>query len=208
MPLRDILYQLSLAKEVPDAELLDEFVRRHPEHAQALTEFATELVVERRYREKRAVTLSDPAVVSPPVSRAMSKFQNAIFANRAGNSAAVLKVEIVGGAVVNPFVSLDRRAFRELARELNVTTLFLGKVRDRLIEYATLTPGFVRRFADKLRCLPDVIAQHLAADPEPVFQGQFAKAEDKPVIGRRQSFEEAVKSSGLSDEQQRELLSL
>ncbi len=44
-PLRDVLYELSLAKDLPDAELLDEFIRRYPEHARALTEFAIELVI-------------------------------------------------------------------------------------------------------------------------------------------------------------------
>ena len=38
--LRDALYELSLARQVPDATLLDEFVRRYPEHAEDLTDFA------------------------------------------------------------------------------------------------------------------------------------------------------------------------
>jgi len=41
MSLRDAMYAMSLAKAVPDAELLDEFARRYPNHANALTEFAT-----------------------------------------------------------------------------------------------------------------------------------------------------------------------
>ena len=41
--LQDAMYALSLAKRVPDAELLDEFVRQYPQHADALTEFAIEL---------------------------------------------------------------------------------------------------------------------------------------------------------------------
>ena len=45
-PLRDAMYAMSLAKPVPDAELLDDFVRRYPQHADALTEFAIELAIE------------------------------------------------------------------------------------------------------------------------------------------------------------------
>jgi hypothetical protein len=44
--LRDAMYAMSLAKAVPDAELLDEFARRYPQHADALTEFAIELAVD------------------------------------------------------------------------------------------------------------------------------------------------------------------
>ena len=40
------MYAMSLAKAVPDAELLDEFARRYPLHADALTEFAIELAID------------------------------------------------------------------------------------------------------------------------------------------------------------------
>ena len=40
------MYAMSLAKAVPDAELLDEFARRYPQHADALTEFAIELAID------------------------------------------------------------------------------------------------------------------------------------------------------------------
>ena len=46
MPLRDVLYALSLAKPIPDAEVLDDFVRRYPEYAAALTDFAIELAMD------------------------------------------------------------------------------------------------------------------------------------------------------------------
>jgi hypothetical protein len=45
-PLRDVLYAFSLAKPMPDAEVLDDFVRRYPEYAAALTDFAIELVMD------------------------------------------------------------------------------------------------------------------------------------------------------------------
>ena len=43
--LRDAMYAMSLAKAVPDAELLDEFARLYPKYADALTEFAIELAI-------------------------------------------------------------------------------------------------------------------------------------------------------------------
>src|ERR1700733_13177269 len=38
--LSDVLYEFSLARAMPDAELLDQFVHRYPEHAAALTDLA------------------------------------------------------------------------------------------------------------------------------------------------------------------------
>ena len=46
MPLRDVLYAFSLAQPVPDARLLDEFVRRYPEHSVEITDFAIELAID------------------------------------------------------------------------------------------------------------------------------------------------------------------
>jgi hypothetical protein len=45
-PLNDVLNALALAMPVPDARTLEDFVRRYPEHADALTEFAIELALE------------------------------------------------------------------------------------------------------------------------------------------------------------------
>lgn len=45
-PLRNALYELSLAMQPPDAGVLDAFVRRYPDHAEALTDLAVELAME------------------------------------------------------------------------------------------------------------------------------------------------------------------
>ena len=49
---------------------------------------------------------------------------------------------------------------------------------------------------------------HLAAESTFFSQNLFHKAEEKPVAGQKQSFEEAVSSCGLSDDQQKFLLGL
>ena len=74
-PLRDAMYAMSLAKPVPDAELLDEYVRLYPEHAEALTEFAVELAVDALLHDADQTDFPEhPEAVSPVVSRVMSQF--------------------------------------------------------------------------------------------------------------------------------------
>ena len=58
MPLRDVLYAFSLAQLVPDARLLDEFVRRYPEHQCG------------DYRFRESSWLSMPREETTPMSRA------------------------------------------------------------------------------------------------------------------------------------------
>lgn len=76
--LRDAMYELSMAKPVPDATLLDDVVMRFPEHASVLTEFAIELALD-TLRGDAAIDEAEASVdlekVSPAVSRAMSRFQ-------------------------------------------------------------------------------------------------------------------------------------
>jgi hypothetical protein len=208
MPLREVLYELSFAKEVPDAELLDDFVRRYPEHAVALTDFAIDLVVERLRPAEQTAAVAETKAISPAVSRAMSKYQNALHANRVAKAAPAAQSVRHATLAASPFAPLDRQAFRQLAQDLNANTLFVCKLRDRHVEPQTMTKGFLGLLAEKLRSLPEVIAAYFATEPQPVLQGQFCKADEKPVAGLRQSFEEAVRTSGLTDDQQRYLLSL
>jgi hypothetical protein len=205
-PLRDVLYEFSLAKEVPDAELVNEFARRYPEHAEEITRFAIELVV----ASLRPDPAEEPVVttaVSPMVSRAMSRFQNALYANRAR---ATAPIENTSFAVVvdNPFAKLDRKAFRQLARDLNANVVFVCKLRDRQIDLKTMSQGFLQFLADKMNVVRDTLEAFFAGGGTSVVQPQFFKADQKPEGNLQQSFEEAVRGSDLSEEQQHHLMSM
>jgi hypothetical protein len=109
--------------------------------------------------------------------------------------------------VENPFAALDRQGFRALVSQLDVNSAFLSKLRDRTIEPISIPRAYCRHLAQEMDEDADAMAAHLYAPQESVAAGrQLYKAEGKPAA-TRQSFEEAVKTSGLSEEQQRRLLS-
>ena len=205
--LKEAMYALSLAARVPDAELLDAFVRRYPQHADALTEFAIELTADAMLgSNEEPDILADPDAVSPAVARAMGEFQNGLFAirkRRATGSSA----RAIAAPVRNPFASLDREGFRALASRINVNTVLLAKLRDRQIDPATLPPEFCRRVAEEMDEPLDDLTAHLAAPVDASHARQFYKSRGKPAPQARQSFAEAVRGSGLSAEQRRRLLS-
>lgn len=204
--LRDVLYAFSLAKPVPDAPLLDEFVKRYPQYAAEITDFAIEVAIDAAGDDD--IEAENPGTpVSPAVSRAMSRFQNRLFEVEHGKSAGATAASAVASAAENPFARLDRTAFRGLATRLDVSTLFVAKLRDRRINPTTITPGFRKRIADELSVPLDLVVAHFAARPEGQTP-QFYKAEQKPTTVAQQSFEEAVRSSGLTDEQQRHLMNM
>ncbi len=202
-PLRNVLYELALAKPVPDATLVDEFVRRYPEYASDLTEYAIELALDAIASRNEPVD-KPSAVATPSVLRAMSRFHNRLYAIRKETAA---KVADVAPAVENPFARLTRSEIRALGQRLHANTVFVMKLRDRHISGHTMTEGFLRRIADELGVLLEIVVAHFAA-PAYIQSSAHFKAETKPEAGEKQTFEEAVRSCGLTPEQQNSLLNL
>ena len=202
-PLRNVLYELALAQPVPDAALVDEFVRRYPEYASDLTEYAIELALDAIFARHEAVD-TPVAVTSPSVSRAMSRFYNRLYAVRKEANAKAAEATL---AVENPFAKLTRSAMRALAQRLKASTVFVMKLRDRLIRGDTMTEGFLRCLAEELGAQLESLVVHFAA-PALIQRGTLFKAETQPEAGEKQTFEEAVRSCGLTPEQQSYLLNL
>lgn len=208
-PLRDALYAMSFAQPVPDAALLDAIIRRFPQHAEILTDFAVELAMDALRGDDEAEAQEDAINldhVSAVVSRAMSRFQNRLHAGRQV-STSLADRDLSAADIVNPFVSLDRAAFRSLGTRLGANTVFVAKLRDRQVDLSGMSDGFRRKVADELRAPIEVVVAHFAAG-QALTGRQFFRAEGKPEAGEKQSFADAVRSSGLTEDQQRLLLSL
>ncbi len=209
--LRDALYTLATAKAVPDAALLDDLARRYPQFSSELTDYAIAIAMDALRGDtavEAAEAARDPLVMSPTVSRAMSRFQNRLHAVSDQGDARTSAPQPSGADAPNPFVALSRDEFRAFAKRLDANSVFVAKLRDRQIDPTTLTPGFRQRVADDLRVPLHVAVAHFAATQGAVARSQFYKADGKPTNGGRQRFEEAVQSSGLSEAQQRALLAL
>jgi hypothetical protein len=206
--LRDAMYAMSLAKAVPDAELLDEFARLYPKYADALTEFAIELAIDSlMHRSDEEDVPADADAISDVVSRVMSQFENQLFERRQAR-AATSPARAATASIENPFAALDRQEFRALVSQLDVNSAFLSKLRDRTIEPISIPKAYCRHLAQEMDEDAEAMVAHLYAPQDSVAAGrQLYKAEGKPAATARQSFEEAVKTSGLSEEQQRRLLS-
>lgn len=209
--LREALYALSIAKDIPDAALLDDIVRRFPQFGGELTNYAIAIAIDALHSDavvEAAEAALDPNVLSPAVSRAMSRFQNRLHAVSEPRRLQAATDRSVSTDARNPFASLSREDFRRFARRLDANSVFVAKLRDRQIKPDTLTPGFRNRVADELRAPLDVVVAHFAAAQAGAAGPQFFKADGKPNDGGRQTFEEAVRSSGLSEAQQSALLAL
>lgn len=202
--LRDVLYELALSDPVPDAGVLDDFIRRYPEHTTALTEFAVALALDALQKMDEHPSEPPLSVASPMVSRAMSRFHNRLYAVK---TAAATQVEMQETEAKNPFISLKRDELRAFVQRLGINTVFFMKLRDRLIQFDTIPQGFLRRVAEELKETIEVVMAHFAGHATMQRHAYF-KADQKPEAGAKQTFDEAVRNSSLTLEQQEYLLNL
>jgi hypothetical protein len=201
-PLGEVLNALALAMPTPNAEILEQFVRRYPEHADELTEFAVELAVEFGGESDEDEDLPVSQEVSPAVGKAISHLQNYTFELER-------KAKASTPSVTDPFGAMTREQFRAFASDLGVNTTFAMKLRDRSIDPQTIIPRtrFCQAAADAAQVPMDVMVAHLQGAPA-ISRSAFYKADGKPEAAPRESFEQAVQSSALSEEQQRQLLDM
>ena len=202
--LEDALYALAVAKASPDAEVLDEIVRRYPEFAAELTDMAVELALEALQRDPREASSGPVDVTGNAVLRAMSRFENKRHAVEVGRRGSPVEREDQDSDL---FSALGTTEIRALGARLNANTVFVLKLRDRFIQADTITDGFKRRLAEELRAPVELVAAHFAG-PSTIRPGAYYKADQKPHTTKKQSFEEAVRTCGLTQEQQIYLLSL
>jgi hypothetical protein len=203
-PLQDALYALSLAQPAPDAAVLDDLIRRYPHYAVELTDMAIALALDALCDDDDEQISEETADTSPVVLRAMSRFHNRLHTIKSEQRVSAAKTEV---ASPNPFTALNTPEVRALGRQLNANTVFTLKLRDRIIEAETMTEGFKRHVADELKAPFDIVAAHFAEQTAVAAHVHY-KADQKPEAGSKQTFEEAVRTSGLTAEQQRYLRSL
>lgn len=207
----DVLYEFALNYERPDPQQLDDFVRRYPSYADALTILAIELVIDQKTAEENAESVcpEPDAEMTAMLSRAMSRFQNRLFSARAENTSMTSENPIATDKRTprNPFSSLTREQTRIVMTRLDVSPLFFMRLRDCEISAETMTPGFIRHVAEGTDEPEALVVAHFSGAAQIQSHVRF-KSEVIPTVQPKISFAEAVRSSGLTPEQQARLLSL
>ena len=206
--LRDAFYELSLSGAIPTADALEALVKLYPKYASELTQFAIALALDAlAHRDEEIAEPVSQRMPDPAISRAMSAYQNHLYdlKNKKGARNAERRTETT--IVENPFAKLDRIESRKLAQTLNANLTFISKLRDRLIDAGTIPRSFITIVADTLRIPFQVLESHFSEQAPSLTAGQHYKADQKPVLGLKQTYSQAVQSSGLTDEQEQHFLS-
>lgn len=209
--LREAFYELAMGGSSPDPETLEALIRLYPDHSAELTDFAISLALDPWSDDDDGDVFVGAARaeegISAAASHAISAYHNAVYKLRQGQGTANIRTAASVSAE-NPFLTLDRKGLRDVAARLDVDVPFVIKLRDRVIDYSTMTHGFVAVVSEAVPAALKRLEAHLSSTQPVAPAGQHFKADDKPVLGRQQSFREAVETSEMTEQQRQHLLSL
>lgn len=169
-------------------ETLERYIREYPQHATALIDCSVDLLHEPPVEDVSATVVSDSAV-----AKAWQRFERA--------------VQQTNAEVANPFATLNQTGFKSLARSLDVSSLFLMRVRDRAISAATIPARFIEKLASELGATAQAVGAYLQGPPSMV-SGHAFRSSVKPSVGEQITFDQAVAASQLTPEQQAALKAL
>ncbi|QKS26731.1 hypothetical protein [Vreelandella titanicae] len=186
----DVLHAFSVEAN-PDAATLKRYLKLYPQFRDSLIDLSSELFSAPSFDE-----VPSEAVNSDNAKKAWSKFQTMLSQNDPASEASI--------GMENPLQTLTKERFKQLAGELNVNSLFLLRFRDNAIHVATIPRQFLALLAKRLNLSVEELQRALDA-PSTTASGVRYKADVKPSAGDKITFEDALKTSHLSDEQQAEL---
>lgn len=169
-------------------ETLERYIREYPQHATALIDCSIDLL-----HEPPAADVSATEVPDSAVDQAWQRFERA--------------VQQPDTEVANPFAKLNTSSFKSLARSLDVSNLFLMRVRDRAIRAATIPSRFVEKLASELGATVQAVGAYLQGPPG-MASGHAFRSSVKPSVGEQITFDQAVATSQLTPEQQATLKAL
>jgi hypothetical protein len=172
-----------------DSATLEHYLSQYPEHRQALVDCSIELMMNAS-RAGEDVQVSSDQVVE----QAWRQFQAAMGSAQSS-------------VIANPFAQLTPTAFKSMAKRLDISNLFLIRVRERAIDAATIPRRLVQRLAAELGATADAVSAYLGSPPS-ITSGQSFRSNVKPEVAAQISFEQAVETSQLTPAQKEALRAL
>jgi hypothetical protein len=107
----------------------------------------------------------------------------------------------------NPFEKLVSSSIKNLVAQLNINSLLFTRIRDRTIKPSSIPHQFIQLLAKHLGESEENLSNYLSGPPLIASSSAF-RASNNPTAETQIDFEEAVKTSHLSSEQEKLLLEM
>ncbi|EIQ9462806.1 TPA: hypothetical protein I8412_002270 [Citrobacter freundii] len=171
-----------------NAETLASYLKRYPEYNESIIDLSIELLTAPSFDKLSTESQSDEKS-----KKAWLTFQSMLNPDDPASA--------MSQNIANPLSEMNTLQFKELANDLNVTRLFLSRIRDNAVQVSTIPAQFIKLLAQHLKLPIETLQEILTAPPE-IAAGQRFKASGKPSAGQKVTFDELLATSGLSESQQ------
>ncbi|WP_326912932.1 hypothetical protein [Rhizobium johnstonii] len=176
--IEDILFDLVEDGQL-SAQAVADAIARYPEHTNAITDFAAAWQSHRDDNVEIYAPLPAPDL------------------SRLWNSQA---------AGIDPFEGKDPFELRDIAARCDLSMNIMVKFAERLLKATSIPMLLIRRLADELKVPPGTLLDYL--DQQQAIGASDFRSDGNPVVGQKQTFADAVRSSSMSDERKEKWLSL
>ncbi|MFW1678689.1 hypothetical protein ACFVYJ_13040 [Pontibacter sp. JAM-7] len=181
----DVLYAFSVEPR-RDAAILEKYLQSYPQYRDELIDLSIEMLTAPVHEEIPA-----DGKVSEGAAMAWDKFQSMLSGTESESRST---------GVENPLANLDKKSFRDLAKSLGLSRIFLTRLRDQTITFSSIPIRFIEAVADAANVSADIMKSALNR-PATISSAQSFKADGKPTAPEPISFDEAIETSNLSEEQ-------
>lgn len=182
-PTREQVLEDFATRERPDA-VVDDFVRRFPEFEEHLRALADDLAALLRANAPAALTSEEER-----------------FVDRVGRDSDDLFAAVRPGR--NVFEGKTPAQIREMSALLDLPLIFIAKLKDGLVDPATIPRRFLAWAADRWKVTEADLRFTFGRPPQMVHVEFKAKA--RPTAGGQESYAAAIESPALSGEQKERL---
>ncbi len=167
---------------IHDRKTLERYLSEYPEYSEDLVDCSIELMLDTNHRKSVADSMEET------VENAWQRFQLAI---KVGNDVHV-----------NPFAKINPTSFKSLAKRLDISNLFLIRLRDRAIEPITIPMSFIEKIAAEMRVTSDTISAFLNSSPSLTLNNSL-RTSSETKAATQISFQEAIQTSQLTEVQKK-----
>lgn len=172
---------------IHDRKTLERYLSEYPEYSEALVDCSIELMLDTNQRKSVADSMEET------VENAWQRFQT------------IMNVD--DNVPVNPFAKINPTSFKSLAKRLDISNLFLIRLRDRAIEPITIPMRFIERIATEMQVTADTISAFFNSSPSLTLNNSLRTSFETKVVTQI-SFEEAIETSQLTESQKNMLKEL
>jgi hypothetical protein len=189
-PELDDVLEAFASESSPDDTTLATYIRRYPQFALALADFAHEL---------RLATFTDEQASAPDSAwqaESWRSFKSALEATSSGSSPAV----------TDPFAGIAPTQLAEIRRHLNIPTAVFNGFRDRLVLPASVPRRFLAQLAEALNTGLDQLQTFLDLPPR-VSPAASYRADTSPGVNNEKiTFEVLLDQAMVVPERRRALM--